>query len=214
VRPLHSLADFDALRSGRPTPVKAIARQDRALRDAGSREGSLGYGEIRTATYLEPLGRNQHLIETAAGDRIAVTGAQGSTTYSTGQRVMIGATLDGMTIIGSPPDGLVGASLFARSEISGSVDRPKVHTVEPADLPAGTTPVTFRGVGFSEDPVDVLSAIGPYFAGDETDPPGYPPFAGVTIGAVTWVSSTEIEADVTVSGPAVGARFGIRVDRG
>lgn len=210
MRAATPLADLDPLRSARPKPLRLIARADRAQR-LGAQEGSIGAGELKTATYVAPVGR-RHLIRTAAGDLVEVTGAQGSTTYSTGQAVTIGETVGGLTIIGSPPGGLVGASLFARAEISGDVDRPKVHSVEPAEIPPGVTAVTFRGVGFLETPVDVLTPIGAYFAGDGDSPPGYPIFTGATIGAVTWVSSTEIQADVTVTA-AEGSGFGVRVDR-
>jgi hypothetical protein len=213
-RPAHTLADFDPVRSARPAPFRVLGRLDRAIRQAGAQEAALGFGEIRLATYVQPLGRGRHLVTTAAGDTVAVPGAQGSTTYSTGQQVTLGATREGLVILGSPPDGVLGASTFGRDEISGSVDRPVIYSAEPdpLSLPPGTTLITFRGAGFRATPADVLTAVGSYFAGDEDEPPGYPPFAGASIGPVTWVSSEEIEAEVTVTAP-VGSRFGVRIDR-
>ncbi len=211
-RPPHALADFDPVRSARPRPLRVLGRIDRALREAGAQEAALGFGEVRLATYVQPVGRGRHLVRTAAGDVVEVPGAQGATTYSGGQQVTLGATREGLVILGSPPDGALGASVFGREEISGQVDRPVIHSADPDEVPAGPTLVTFAGAGFRESPVDVLTPVGPYFAGDEDTPPGYPVSPHATIGPVTWVSAEEIQATVTVTGPA-GAEFGVRIDR-
>lgn len=211
-RPPHTLADVDPIRSARPLPLRVIGRLDRAIRQAGAQEAGLGFAEVRLGVYVQPVGRGRHLIRTAAGDVVEVPGAQGSTTYSTGQTVTLGATREGLVILGSPPDGAVGTSQFSRSEISGSVDRPVIHSADPAEIPPGVTAVTFAGAGFRESPVDLLIPVGAYFPGDESTPPGYPVFAGATIGPVTWISSTEIQATVTVTA-AEGSVFGVRVER-
>jgi hypothetical protein len=190
-----------------------LGRLDRAIREAGSQEASLGFGEVRLGTYVQPVGRGRHLVRTAVGDVLEIPGAQGSTTYTTGQTVTLGATREGLVILGSPPDGLLGASLFASAEVSGSVDRPVIHPpADPATVPPGSTLVTFSGVGFRESPVDILIPVGAYFPGDEDSPPGFPPFAGASIGPVTWISPTSIQAEVTVTAP-LGSRFGVRVQR-
>ena len=83
----------------------------------------------------------------------------------------------------------------------------------PASQVGGTTVnTTFFGAGFSASPVDVLKGVKRDLT--QFDPDGEPVYVDdplVTIGVVTFVSGTEITADVTTDAAFLAGSY-IQVD--
>lgn len=116
-----------------------------------------------------------------------------------GEVVMVGSHSGqgGEVIVSAAPVGQRGTAEFAFPGLVGAQrDLVGVSEADPDTLDAGTTaePVTFKGFGFLEDPVDTFRPV-LYNATTkvwDTD-------TLITLGAVTWVSFTEVSIPVSVS---------------
>lgn len=112
-----------------------------------------------------------------------------------GERATLAQTRQGSIAIGGPVGGEKGKSNLPASTQRTELDALALISADPDEVELGeTVEVTFTGVDFSADPVDIIEAVTPH--------PTLPDHLwevreDVTVGTVTYVSATEVTADVT-----------------
>jgi hypothetical protein len=112
-----------------------------------------------------------------------------------GERATLASTRQGSIAIGGPVGGEKRKSEHPTGSQSHTFDLLELELADPDSLELGeTVEVTFTGIGFSDDPVDIIEAVVP----DPTTPDALLAVrADVTVGVVTYVSETQVTADVT-----------------
>lgn len=115
--------------------------------------------------------------------------------YSPGEMATLGQTRSGSVAIAGAVAGEKRKSERPAATRSRSLDLLVLTAAAPDEVALGETEsVTFTGIGFSDDPVDIIEAVVPH----ETLPDEeWELRADVTVGVVTYVSETEVTADVT-----------------
>ena len=172
--------------------LDASWRERRASRERFT-NGAEGDGAIQTVRYVRAAGNGQHIVE-FPGDKsrqIRLPSAQGADAFNPGQRVMVGTTRQGMSILGNPPGAEKGLSESPIVVLGGSVDVLGIISASPSSIPAGgTTTVTITGYGFQSDDVWTAVIYNTSTLVWDTDP-------DVTVGTMSYTSATEVDLDLT-----------------
>lgn len=163
--------------------------------------GAGSAGEIQVWTHIESLGVDRALVAPPSDKDARIVAARntGAGSFGRGQKVTVAMTRSGVVIVGEPPAGDRGLSERPRTSAVIVGDPVQISEAFPASGPPGfSETVIFRGIGFRESPVDIVEA----FTFNEATPPAgaWETDPLVTVGVVTWVSSEEISATVTVDG--------------
>ena len=201
--------DYNPHRRPERDAAAEVFRQRRADRERRT-AGAIGTGEIQSWRYRKPLGKGEHLVEhpTDPSRTLRVASAQGAEAFNPGQRVLMGVTMSGASILGNPPGGDKGAANTPVSRATGSIDIFGITSASPSLVPQGqTAATTFKGFGFLSG--DVLTAV-VYNADSglwETD-------TDITIANFTFVDSETATADITAaSSLPVGYLISYRLER-
>lgn len=170
--------------------------------------------DIEDYSYLQPMPNNEHLIfDHCRGIPIKASSAAGGTTFSPGSGVTIAQRQGSQekVIVGRPPPGRRGVSIFARYDPPETTfDLVDIISADPDEIaPGATVNTSLFGGPFVEDPIDLFDAVKwdsvtqTWIADSE-----------VTLGAPTWISDSEVTLDVSVDNAALaGKQISIRVRR-
>ena len=115
--------------------------------------------------------------------------------YSPGEKATLAQTRNGSVAVAGAVAGEKGKSERPSANRSRSLDILILQAADPDELALGATEsVTFTGVGFSDDPVDIIEAVTPHPTLPDEE---WELRADVTVGLVSYVSATQVTADVT-----------------
>ena len=151
--------------------------------------------DVELRVYVRPLGsRGEHVVRHLdSSEEVVVTGP--GRTHKPGSVVPTGRRSGeiGEFLLTTPPAGHRGVSNLPTQEKTGSVNVLTIYEANPALVLAGTTTtVTLTGIGFAENPLDILTAVRWNGTVWEADPL-------ISLSAPTYVSSTTLSVDVTAS---------------
>jgi hypothetical protein len=162
---------------------------------------------------VSPDGEQAYIVQSTEDPTVQYSQpTNGDYQFTPGQRSTVVNTRAGGLIIGSPVAGEKSKSQSATARLTGELDELSIVSASPDEIAAGSSEnVTLTGVGFSESPLDNFTAV----VKDETVPPDdWGEDTDVTISSVTWVSSSEVTADVAVAASKeVGFYLSVRVER-
>jgi hypothetical protein len=206
------------LRGDFNTSFFALARR---LLDEQPRGGGAP-GGVEAWRYLRPAGRRRAVLRAPGCSDVEIPASvvTGGRTFAAGQLVSVASHADGVSVLGEPPSGLVGASRFPRSELSGDLSQPRLTSSTPEALPGeGATAVTFSGEQLLSG--DLLTAevwsgwlVDLGVAGYDAMQPQWVADPWITIDSEANVDATTMTASVTVDAASPWPRtVQVRVDR-
>lgn len=183
---------------GHAAPRDALARAFRALEAAKDRHAESQEAAASAARVVidEPRGISAYLVHTERDPSIKFVAPTASgVRFSPGQRATAIETLDGVTIVGPPVTGDQGKSRSQPQTGSSAIDGLQLVEVSPNPINANVpTAVQLIGVGFKQSPLDIVRAERWNATTEVWDLD-----TRVTLADLTWVSATELTAQVTTT---------------
>jgi len=190
----HSRRAFDTrdLLPGRAQELTEFRQQLARRRDF--EKGGV-FGDVFSARVIRANGVDRYIFESPVerGFEFEAPVAPG-VRYTPGEKALLGQTRHGPVAIAGAVAGEKGKADHPTASRSRTLDVLVLTLADPAEIELGATEeVTFSGIGFSDDPVDIIEAVVPH----ETLPDEeWALREDVTVGEVTYVSATEVTAEV------------------